>query len=306
LRKAGVAALLVLTLLSGCASSRTGVVPWVNRPLPRYHLPIAVLQRYPTSAPPCRASQVRVTQGRSGAGLGNDLEELVFANVGARPCLLRGYPTIESEGRELHPQRGGTYFGQLVSADLQPRGRVFLDLATGVNCDNGRRPPTLYHRLVFTLPAGGRVGAPAVTIREVCGLSLSEFGLPERWVQPVAAPGSAGTLLASLHIPSRTRAGRLLRYTVTLRNPTTRMVDLHACPGYTEGLFTTRGSVERSYALNCDSVHAIPAGGRVRFAMLIMVPRTAPAGYAKLGWSLDTPTGPFTGTALQITPVRVR
>ncbi len=64
-------------------------------------------------------------------GLGNQLEELVFTNIGATPCLLRGYPTIRAgNGRVLHPQHGGTYFGLLTPADLQPRGHVFLDLAT--------------------------------------------------------------------------------------------------------------------------------------------------------------------------------
>jgi hypothetical protein len=301
-----IAAAALLLLLSGCGSSHTGVVPWVNRPLPRYHVPDAVLQRYPTSAPPCRASRLHVTQGRSGAGLGNDLEELVFRNLGARPCLLRGYPTIESAGRELRPQRGGTYFGQLVPADLAPHGRVFLDLATGVNCDNGLRRATVYRSLVFTLPGGGRVAAPGVAIREVCGLSISEFGRQERWVQPAAKPGSAGTLLVSMRVPSRAHAGALFRYTVILRNPTKRTVELRPCPGYTQGLFTTRGSVERSYALNCDTVHAIPPGGRVRYAMQVHVPSTAPASYAKLGWNLDTPTGPFTGAAVQVMPVRAR
>jgi len=40
-------------------------------------------------------------------------------------------------------------------------------------------------------------------------------------------------------------------------------------------------------------VRAIPAHGRVGYAMRLAVPRRAKFGYAKLGWSLNTPTGPL-------------
>ena len=84
----------------------------------------------------------------------------MFTNTSTRPCLLRGYPTITAETsvgtrRVVRPQRGGTYFGQLVASDLRPGAHVFLDLATGVACDGGRKPAVRYHSLVFTLPGTG-------------------------------------------------------------------------------------------------------------------------------------------------------
>src|SRR5712691_1319972 len=304
--------LLVLAGSSGCGATATkaravlaGVVPWVNRPLRLYVIPEPKLIRYPTSAPPCRAGQLRVSQGRTGVGLGNQLEELVFTNVAASPCLLRGYPAISAEtstgSRRLRPQRGGTYFGQLVPADLPPGGHVFLDLATSTGCEGGREPAVRYHHLLFTLPHGGSLRAEQVSISEDCGLSMSDFGLPRRYSQPRAAPGTAGTLRARLWLPASVRVGTIFRYTVTLSNPTKTTVVLHPCPGYSEGLYASGLVVRRSFTLNCQSVHAIPAHGQVRYAMRLTVPRRAAPAIAKIGWNVNTPTGPFAGQVVQIT-----
>src|SRR5438105_5589328 len=131
--------LLLVVVGAGCAacgSAKTttaagGVVPWLDKPLPLYLIPNATLIRYPTSAPPCRARQLRVSQGRNAVGLNHHLEELVFSNVGAKACLLRGYPTISAHTpagvrRTLHPRRGGTFVGQLLAADIRAGGRGLL------------------------------------------------------------------------------------------------------------------------------------------------------------------------------------
>jgi Protein of unknown function (DUF4232) len=282
------------------------VVPWVNRPLPLYVIPESKLIPYSHSARPCRAEQLRVSRGRTGAGLGNQLEELVFTNVGARPCLLRGHPAISAVGpsggrRALRAQHGGTYFGQLVPADLPPGGRVFLDLATSSGCEGGAKPAVRYEHLRFGLPQGGGVRAEQVSISEDCGLSMSDFGLPQRYSQPRAPAGTVGTLQTRLRLPASVRAGTTLRYIVTLSNPTTSKVVLHPCPGYSEGLYASGLVVRRSFALNCDLLHAVPAYGHVRYAMQLAVPRRAAPGIAKFGWNLNTPTGPFAGRAVEIT-----
>lgn len=278
-------------------------MPWVNRPLPLYVIPEPTPIRYPTSAPPCRAAQLRVSQGRTGVGLGNQLEELVFTNIGATPCLLRGYPTIRAgNGRVLHPQHGGTYFGLLTPADLQPRGHVFLDVATSRGCDGGRKPAARYTDLFFTLPRGGTVrGGRRTSITEYCGLSMSEFGLALRYAQPRAALGTVGTLHVRMQLPLSVRAGTVIRYTVTLSNPGPKAIALRPCPGYTEGLFASGLALRRSFALNCQAVQTIAAGGHVRYAMRLSVPRRARAATAKIGWNLNTPTGPFAGRIVQIT-----
>src|SRR5689334_23190051 len=97
-------------------------VPWLDRPVALYSVPAPRPIAYSTSAQLCRAADLRVRQGRHGVGLGNELEELVFRNVGPTTCLLRGYPSVSGVGpgrvrRVLHARHGGTYFGTLAAAD---------------------------------------------------------------------------------------------------------------------------------------------------------------------------------------------
>lgn len=300
-------ALLVVVCACGTArqASSGGPVPWVNQPRPRYEIPTPEIVRYPTDAPACRPSQLRVRQGRTGAATGNLLEELVFTNAGATPCLLRGYPTVTADTptgrRVLHP-RHGTFFGELIPADLPPGGHVFLDFGTsdcGCKCESAGG--VRYRNLVFTLPQGGLVDGRDVTITNGCVLDMSAFGLPERVSEPQAKPGSPETLSLSLRLPATTRAGATLRYVVTLTNPTGTRVGLTPCPGYSEYLGNEGGGVQHSFALNCDSVQAIPPHGHVEYEMLIQVPAGAPSGPAKVAWRLNTPTGPSTGGLVQMT-----
>jgi hypothetical protein len=227
----------------------------------------------------------------------------VFTNLGATPCLLRGYPRISAVTptgvrRVLRPRRGGTYFGRLVPADLPPVGHSFLDFATSTGCAGGAKARVTYRRLVFGLPHGGTLRAGRVSIAEVCGLSMSEFGLPERYSQPAPAAGTVATAEARAEVPAAVRAGNVLHYIVTLANPTNTTITLDPCPGYSEGLYTAGLVVRRSFALNCDSVHAIRAHEHVRYAMRLTVPKETAPGTGKLGWSLNTPSGPSVGRAL--------
>jgi len=237
--------------------------------------------------------------------MSHELEESVFTNTSTRPCLLRGYPTITALTEQgtrvpLRPERDGTFFGRLFPADLRPGGHVLLDLSTGAACDGGTRLAVHYHALVFTLPQGGQVWGGRVRVFDICGLSMSTFGLPERWVEPTPAPGTAGTLEVAAQFPQVVRRGRTLHFTVALTNPTSVTVTLKPCPGYTLGI--NDGTVhERSLSLNCDSVHTIRPHQRVRYSMQLRVPRRPKLNIAKLFWSLNTPTGPFAGTGSGIT-----
>ena len=302
-------ALLLLAAATACAcgsSAKTTIVPWVDRPLPLYIAPIPKPKPYPASAPACRARQLRVSQGRSGAGLGNDLEELVFRNVGPT-CLLRGYPRVSGVDptgvrRTLRPMRGGTYFGQLVAADMRRGGRTLLDFGTSRGCDSGAKPGTTYRDLIFRLPRGGVVrGGRNVTITEFCGLSTSAFGLPPRPLgDPTPRPGSPGSLTAAIAAPAIVPTRGTLRYVVTLVNRTHVTVTLSPCPGYTQSLYAAGLLTRGSFALDCDLVHAIPPGHRVRYAMRLRVPRRQTEA-AKLAWSLNDSTGPFAAAVVQVT-----
>lgn len=306
MRRALLVSSLGLLAAAGCGSGHAGVAPWVDRPLPLYRAPDPKLIRYSTTAPPCRAGELRVSQGQEGAAAGNAAEPLLFTNAGSRTCVLRGYPTVTAEtsagGRVTLRPRHGTFFGPFVAADLAPGRHVFLDFGTSIGCEGGTKPIVRYRDLRFTLPQGGTVAGGRATLWRQCGLDMSGFGLPARYGPPPARPGTVGTLRAGIQIPAHLRAGaKELDFAVTLSNPTGKTVRLAPCPGYTVGFYTPNMSVHRSFALNCDSVHAIPAHGHAGFAMRLALPRPLPPGpVAKLGWSLDTPNGPFAGRGLVV------
>jgi hypothetical protein len=261
-------------------------VPWVNRPRPHYTIPDPKVVRFPTTAPACAPAQLRVTRGRSAVGTGNLFERLVFTNAGERPCLLRGYPAISADTpsgrRVLHP---GHFNLGLVPSNLPPGGRTYLDFGTSdCGCKCAQSHPIRYRNLAFTLPAGGRLRTNA-SIAVDCWLDVSAFGLPERFAPPKARPGTPGTLQARISLPPSAGAGATINYTVTLANPTDVAVRLDPCPSYTEDV--------RSFALNCDTVHAIPPHGRIDFAMSLQLPeKYTRAGLVKIVWRLNDPTGP--------------
>jgi len=293
--------LLLLFVLPGCSSAKHassgGPVPWVNRPRPHYALPGPKLVHYPTTAAPCRASQLRVSRRRNAAATSNLLEELVFKNVGARTCLLRGYPTISADTptgrRVLHPGHA-TFFGPLFPSDMPPGGHVFLDFGTSdCVCHCVRPGPAHYRNFGFTLPSGGSVSAGRVSIDVDCFLDVSAFGLPERYLEPRARRGTVGTLKARISVPRTVRAGATIHYTVTLTNATDVAVSLRPCPSYTDGL-------GRSFGLNCDTVHGIPPHGHVEYEMRLQLPEKARDGIAKIAWRLDTATGPATAGVVRI------
>lgn len=142
---------------------------------------------------------------------------------------------------------------------------------------------------------------------------MSPFGLPARTTATIPPrPGSVDTLRVSLQMPHSARAGGELRSIVTIRNPTRTPVRLAPCPSYSEAVLTmaapgnrdrrnavrTRFS-EAAFFLNCDTIHAIAPGHRVRYEMRLAVPE-APSGAAKFAWHLDTPTEPAAAAVLTI------
>jgi len=308
-RAIGVLALALLAVgTAGCGSARRSslpaptIVPWLDLPLPLYHVPPPRTVAYPTSAPPCRASQLRATQGRSGGAGGTWYQRVVFTNVGTTTCLLRGYPTIsavEPNGvrRVLRSRTHDAGVDDLVPADIAPGRHALLDLASADRCYPAThlRQPVFAFQRVGSISAGDRFGLLAF-----CGISWSTVGLSRREVVPRAAPGTGGELNVTVQVPSAVRAGATLAYTVTLRNPTGRALSLSPCPGYTQGLYAAGLVVRGSFELDCAAARSIAPLRHVRFAMRIVVPRRAKPGFAKLSWGLDTPTGRSSGAGVRI------
>ena len=181
--------------------------------------------------------------------------------------------------------------------NIRPTGRIgrgFLLLATA-DCPAGY--VTLARRIDIVLPGGGVVPSGVSLTRGCHGWEMSRMGLPERAQQPPRPrPGSAGTLrpVRGGAEVVRVRPAGPLHYRVTLENPSSREVRLRPCPTYTEALYAARPPIVRSYRLNCSRVHAIPAHGRVTYAMRVWILRrlTDHPDMFKLSWSLNTPNEP--------------
>jgi hypothetical protein len=292
------------------APRASGVVPWVDRPAPPYTAPAPRTIPYRTRAPACRAGQLQATGGRVGAATGHILQVLRFTNRGHATCLLAGFPGITAVDPRgvrlaLHPTRrpGGTFFRQLLPAAMAPGRSVDLDLAgEDVTCLPRRR---VYRDLHFTLPAGGTLRSHARLFRVCGGWQMSRFGLPERTTATMPPrPGSVGSLRVSLDAPRAARAGTALRFLITLTNPGRVAVPLRPCPSYTEAIYanaTPAGRRTQSLLLNCDRLHAISPGARVRFAMRLPLPPVA-AELAKLAWHLNVPAEPATAAPLTLRP----
>lgn len=287
-------------VLAGCSSHATPrVVPWLDERLPAYRTPPAQLVRYRVNARSCSSAQLRLRFSRDGAATGHYFQELDVTNVGSNACVVRGNPTltaVDARGSRVtvRPSPNGTFFGQLLAANVAPAGHVYIDLETTDICPT---PAKRYGHVALVLPDG--VVSSHVSISVDCGLAMSRIGLPERYAAPPAARGSVGTLAARIVLPAAVAHGATLRYTVVLRNPTPRPVRLEPCPGYTQGLFARRAFVRVTERLNCRRLTTLAPHARQRYAMQISVPRGA-SGVAKIGWSLDTPNGPFAGGAVRV------
>lgn len=266
---------------------------------------------YPTKSPPCRAGQLAVRQRLTKVGLGNVLERFAFRNLGAAPCVLRGFPRVTGvtagDLRRSVPARrspDGTYFGTFVAVDIAPGERGLLDFATGGGCRDPLGSAKRYRALGFALPAhGGVVSAPDSSLVMTCRfLEMSQFGLPPpEPTVPTPKPGTPDTLTVSVALPAAARAGTPLRFVVTLANPTRISVGLTPCPRYNEAVYTTGGRVSRWYWLNCDRVRSIAPHARVRYAMALPIPTDAAVGLTKFWWALGTPNKPLDAAEITIT-----
>ena len=91
----------------------------------------------------------------------------------------------------------------------------------------------------------------------------------------------------------------MLRYTVTLTNPTASPVSLAACPSYTQSVYADGKARETIQRLNCAAAGGqIPANGSVSFEMQTFVPAALAAGSGKLSWKLDG--GPGVGKMIAL------
>jgi hypothetical protein len=158
----------------------------------------------------------------------------------------------------------------------------------------GPRPGRLGLRV--TLPGGGSL-VPAIQAGTPRGLAarcdapsapstLSRGPFAPQL--PTPPPSPLQGLTATIGLPPTAVAGRPVRYTVILANPTDRPVSLRDCPNYTEAvLLGDHGKAAERHLLNCAPVGAIGPGQRVTFAMVLALPARLRPGVGVLTWVIE-------------------
>ena len=103
------------------------------------------------------------------------------------------------------------------------------------------------------------------------------------WWRVTPPPAPLG-LTAQIGAPGSVQRGTELAFTVTLLNNQDHPVRLEPCPNFVMGI--TAAKAGGAHQLNCQG-RSIPAGGRLTFAMVMLVPSSASTGPATVTWMLD-------------------
>jgi hypothetical protein len=262
----------------------------------------------PTDAAPCRVDQVTAGvagwQGATGSMLGGFL----IWNTSSEPCRLAGRPAIaiiDHAGHRLEvinvPYPDPSVWPILLQAHQPapviqaeaPGGLVSVMIQWFNWCGAEPAEPL---RLAITLPEGGVLNAPVVMggvprcdeASAGSSISVAPFDATPgpSPSDPPAVPAEA--LKVALEVAGQATAGQTLHYVARLTNPTTHLIDLRACPAYSERINSVGGEIAAVYLLDCAGVQTIAPGVSVRFAMQLEIPASIPASdEAALVWSLD-------------------
>jgi hypothetical protein len=241
--------------------------------------------------------------------MGNINLPVNFSNTSHSTCVLKGEPTIgglRSDGT-LVPLRvtEGSYFGDPgPPANIAPGQVAALNVSGADACSAAQSGQHQgYPKFRIGLPSGGSVDVAAGGFDTICGVWVSQFGVPADAIPAVVAPQSP--LTAQITAPATAMAGRTLAFTVTLTNPTSTDFRLSPCPAYDE--FVGTGSTAwvatvLNYELNCDATTTIPAVGSVTFEMHLALPADQPIGSGKFGWGMQGDSGPWANAPLEVVP----
>jgi len=242
---------------------------------------------------------------------------VVLTNIGST-CRLSGFPELlgKTSFHGLRPipiAKGFAYFGMLIPANLTTGKKGELYIGYSGEClalnepsqtaDKANALANTYHGVQIVLPDGkGTVAAKGVTFDGACGLSVSRLGvaLPVPGVITVV-PGTPETLTATLSIPASEQSGSTLKYSVTLRNPTRKIVKWTHCPNYTETIQTTPSQLmTKTFELNCSSAVNVRPGHSVHFEMQLPVRKIARSSNAYFSWQLDSGVGPYASSEIKV------
>jgi hypothetical protein len=257
----------------------------------------------------CAAADVQVTVGPAGAYRGQATQEIRIANTGSEACHLPGFPGVQLQPANEAPQTVGAseLAPQLASTPLElaPGEEAIVLLGTPGSCEAANGPARkVSRRLQLALPGGGVKALDGVHIDTLCGRATVmrfERVQSEGAARAMAmqAAGAISQLTGAISAPDEAGRGAVLRYTVTLTNPTASPVSLAACPAYTQSLYADGKSADSTMRLNCGGAGGqIPAHASVSFDMQVPVPASLAAGSGKLSWKLDG--GPGVGKMIAL------
>jgi hypothetical protein len=246
----------------------------------------------------CAAADVRITAGAAGAYRGQATQEIRIANTGVETCHLPGFPGVQLQPATEAPQTVGASEGapQLAShrIELAPGEEAVVLLGTPGSCDAANQPARkVSKRLQLALPGGGVKTLDGVYVDTLCGrATVMRFERAESETAARATAlklaGGISQLTGAISAPDEASRGGLLRYTVTLTNPTGYPVSLAHCPAYTQSVYADGKAADTTQRLNCAAAGGqIPANGSVSFDMQAQVPADLAAGNGKLSWKLD-------------------
>jgi Domain of unknown function (DUF4232) len=302
-----------------------GTVPWVSAPVVDPFVTPAPAPP-PATGPTCTAGQLRgVLPAWVSGEASNDggMDPLAAAslhgwvnltNVSGKPCTLNGVPAVTLLSNGVPVQVSYARFGtdKAVTVGLPAHGAANFRIDWGAPyCPGGAG-------IVPGPPDPGPFSLRAVidgvtldiavhsTASPACDLTQEEPGVTSSVVTSPMSPGSVTpgppapkpSVLRRLRAtasgyPSRIAPGQLLRFVITLSNPTGAAVSLTAPPpaGYTISAYCARTpstpgyQFARPYSLDTGPRPVIPAHGAVRFAMQLAIPTlTCPTARLDIGW----------------------
>jgi Protein of unknown function (DUF4232) len=323
-----------------------GTVPWVSTPAVDPFLTPAPAPP-PAVGPTCTAGQLRgVLPGWVSGQASNDggMDPLAaaslhgwvnLANISASPCTLDGVPavTLMSHGVPAHVDYARFGTSKAVKVGLPAHGTANFRIDWGAPYCPGQRglypgPPA---RGPFSLRAAVDGLTLDITVHSTaspgCVLEDTHPNVTTSSVvtspigpgavtpgPPAARPSPLRALRATAKdYPGRIPPGHLLKFVITLANPTDVALSLTAPPppGYAIGAYCTRTlsrpgyQFARTYSLNNRPRPAVPAHGSVRFAMELTIPTTAcPTDRLSITWQSPPPgyglQGPHTAFAVAL------
>ena len=258
---------------------------------------------------PCAAAELQIVAGAAGAYRGQATQEVRLTHIGTGACHMTGFPGLQLLPANEAPQAVGASEAapHLASGrvELAPGDEVVLLLGTPGVCEAANKADRkVSKRLQLDLPGGGMKLLDGVHIDTLCGRATVVHFQPvqnEASARAKASKGGSplGELTGKLDAPDEANRGGILRYVVTLSNPTATAIALVACPAYAQSLYADGKAVDTTLRLNCGSAGAqIAAHSSASFDMQAEVPATLAGDTLKLSWKLQD--GPGVGKIINL------